>query len=364
MKKIGGIAIAALMVVFAIVAASALANDGTIRAGDLRAAVQGTLPSMGVSSTPPMQDVSVEVLTPTPTEPVATATASPKLVAITNSLAAKASAKPKETATVKPSATVKPNATVISPSAGQAVQAAIGTSSEINAQVQSFKVTAKRYYDSYGFSSNRYKYTEAEVRMLAVVIHMEARGEPYRAKLAIANVVMNRVLAPGYPGATIKAVVTAPNQFCYKAGVSPTAECVRAARDVLENETWVVPQNTYFFRATGSKSNWGRHEYWGRIGGTTFYQDRYSGRYNGDAVPDRLFERIFKWPQYGCKAASRVHRIQVMLNSLGYKVAQDGHFGTGTKKALMDFQHVSGLAADGIAGPATLAALIKKSGQH
>jgi hypothetical protein len=228
--------------------------------------------------------------------------------------------------------------------------------------VSAFKADATKYYSDTGFSTNRYKYTESEVKMLAIVIHMEARGEPYRCKLAIGNVIMNRVLSPGYPGATIKEVVTRPNQFCYKPNVKPSAECMRAARDVLEREVWVVPQNTYFFKVYRSKANWGRHTFYTRMGGTAFYRDSYAGRFNGSNVPAALYERVYKWPQYGCKAGQRVRKLQSMLAGLGYDVAVDGHFGVSTKIALVNFQKSRGLAADGIAGPATIHALIKKYG--
>lgn len=225
-----------------------------------------------------------------------------------------------------------------------------------------FSVSAKKYYNQYGFSSNRYRYTQEELVMLAVVIHLEARGESYKAKLAVGNVVMNRVLARGYPGDTIREVVTAPNQFCYDSSVTPNKDCVRAARDVLKYETWVVPQNTYFFRATSSKSNWGSHTYYGHVDTGAFYLESYGGRYNGKAVPARLFERVYKWPQYGCKPGTRVRKIQIMLRALGYDVKADGYFGEETRIEVLRFQKDCGLTADGVAGPDTLGALIRRYG--
>jgi spore germination cell wall hydrolase CwlJ-like protein len=225
-----------------------------------------------------------------------------------------------------------------------------------------FEVKAEKYYDDIGFSASHYRYTEAEIKMLAIVIHMEARGEPYNCKLAVGNVVMNRVLSVGYPGETIKAVVTRPNQFCYNSGVKPSAECMKAAREVLEHEAWAVPQNTYFFKSSSSRSNWGSHEFVTRLGHTAFYQGKYTGRYCGDAVPPRLFERTYQWPQYGCKPAARVRKIQIMLKKLGYQVQTDGYFGTDTKTAVLAFQKKEHLKADGIAGPSTLRVLIRRYG--
>jgi spore germination cell wall hydrolase CwlJ-like protein len=229
--------------------------------------------------------------------------------------------------------------------------------------VNKFQTKATKYYNSYGFSSNRYAYTAAELKMLAVVIYREAKSEPYACKVAIGNVVMNRVLAPGYPGATIKEVVTRPNQFSYSASTQPNAECIKAATDVLKYELWVVPQNTYFFKSSSSTANWGRHTFYKRIGHTAFYRDsNYKGRYNGTAIPGKLYQRVYKWPQYGCTVSRNVRKIQTMLTKLGFKTTADGWFGASTKDALVKFQKKYGLTADGIAGPATLKKLISKYG--
>ena len=233
---------------------------------------------------------------------------------------------------------------------------------DLTALVNQFEVKSKTYYNDQGFSSNHYSYTDAELRMLAVVIHMEARGEPYGCKVAVGNVVMNRVLASGYPGDTIASVVKRPNQFCYSPAVQPSTECMQAARDILEREVWVVPQNTYFFRASASRSNWGSHDFAVRLGRTAFYRHSYAGRSNTSAVPAKLFQRVTRWPQYGCKPGARVRKVQKMLADLGYGITADGYFGQSTKDALVCFQKAKGLKADGVAGPATLRALIQAYG--
>ena len=56
-------------------------------------------------------------------------------------------------------------------------------------------------------------------------------------------------------------------------------------------------------------------------------------------------------------------RIQIMLNTLGYGIeSTDGYFGIGTKNALIQFQKDKGLEADGVAGTATVKALISAYG--
>jgi murein L,D-transpeptidase YcbB/YkuD len=234
-------------------------------------------------------------------------------------------------------------------------------SDEPGEAISSFQAQADAYYDDMGFSSNHYNYTQKELMMLANVIHNEVRGESYEAMLAVGNVVMNRVLSPGYPGDTIEDVVTRPNQFCYRPSVKPMAKCIQAAKDVLEREVWVIPQDIYFFRATGSHADWGKHEYYKHIGTTAFYHDSYPGRSNVRAIPAALYKRVYEWPQYGCEPGLRVVKVQRMLNALGYKTEEDGYFGRNLRGVLIRFQKNEGLTADGVANPATLNRLIQKT---
>lgn len=235
---------------------------------------------------------------------------------------------------------------------------------DVDELVDDFMVKADLYYNDVGYSTNYYEYDNDELYMLAQLIHGEARGESTKGKIAVANVVMNRVLSRGYPGSTIKSVITAKGQFTgYSSSIKPSSSCKYAARKVLDDQVWVIPQNVYFFNSHKPEGeSWGSHPYYKRIGGHNFYTHRYSGRSRIDSVPPPLFERTYKWPRYGCKPEKRVYRIQYMLKGLGYDVDPDAYFGMGTVKALKKFQEKKGLEADGIAGPSTIKALIKSYG--
>jgi len=60
---------------------------------------------------------------------------------------------------------------------------------------------------------------------------------------------------------------------------------------------------------------------------------------------------------YRGTTGAEVAELQKRLSAKGYPVARDGNFGPGTETALRCFQAAHGLAADGIAGPASWKAL-------
>ena len=62
----------------------------------------------------------------------------------------------------------------------------------------------------------------------------------------------------------------------------------------------------------------------------------------------------------GSSLTSGVYWLQYELNDRGYPCKLDGSYGPATIKQLLAFQKANGLAADGICGPATRAALLKK----
>ena len=94
-------------------------------------------------------------------------------------------------------------------------------------------------------------YTESELYWLSRIIEAEAGGEPYRGKLAVGTVVMNRVKSTSYPN-TIYGVIfdrkygvqftPAYNGMIYK---TPSASSIAAAKEVLNG--YRVSGNIQFF---------------------------------------------------------------------------------------------------------------------
>jgi len=101
-------------------------------------------------------------------------------------------------------------------------------------------------------ANSPYDVTEEDAYLLACLVHAEARGEIYEGRLAVANIVLNR-LRGGYYGDTIADVVYANNQFSVvKSGSleralknGPTAACVVAVKDALSGIN-NVPRFTNF----------------------------------------------------------------------------------------------------------------------
>jgi N-acetylmuramoyl-L-alanine amidase len=90
----------------------------------------------------------------------------------------------------------------------------------------------------------------ADAALLAKIVQVEAGDEPYEGKLAVANVVLNRVHSGAFPD-TVKDVIYAPGQFPpsrngHLQEVSASADCLRAANAALSGEN-NVPGALYFF---------------------------------------------------------------------------------------------------------------------
>jgi len=97
----------------------------------------------------------------------------------------------------------------------------------------------------------------AEVRCLEAAIHHEAKGESLAGKLAVGNVVLNRVAAPAFPK-SVCAVVKQKKQFSWSKGNDATLhtpvsqETKLAARKAMAAER----DNVLFFHATYVAPKW------------------------------------------------------------------------------------------------------------
>jgi peptidoglycan hydrolase-like protein with peptidoglycan-binding domain len=82
------------------------------------------------------------------------------------------------------------------------------------------------------------------------------------------------------------------------------------------------------------------------------YQQQHGLKVDGIAGPD-TFVQMALYELILLKPGTSGDTVKKLQQALG--IAADGQFGSGTQKAVRDFQSKNGLEADGLAGPATLA---------
>jgi len=122
--------------------------------------------------------------------------------------------------------------------------------------------------------------TATDLYWLSRIIHSEAEAEPYNGKVAVGNVVLNRVRLSAFPN-TVKGVI-----FEYYQGIpqfspvadgtiynNPSADSIRAAKDAL-NGVSPVGSATYFFNPNKSAGSWivANKTFVMRIGNHVFYK--------------------------------------------------------------------------------------------
>lgn len=100
---------------------------------------------------------------------------------------------------------------------------------------------------------------DEDTKLLAQIIHAEAKGEPYEGKLAVGNVVMNRVEHPYYPD-TIEGVIFQKGQFSPVSSGSiynePDKDSIKAAKEVLAGREVVNDEVLYFYNPDIATDSW------------------------------------------------------------------------------------------------------------
>lgn len=116
--------------------------------------------------------------------------------------------------------------------------------------------------------------TDEELFLLSVVVEMESGGESFEGKLAVANVVINRLL-DGYWGDTLHAVVYAPGQFSgansgriekFSSKVSSESKKAAVAAAAGENNI-----GTYMFFIMNNKAKYSTYSRYYILGCHCFY---------------------------------------------------------------------------------------------
>lgn len=105
---------------------------------------------------------------------------------------------------------------------------------------------------------NNLSITQSDIDLLAKLVYAESRGEPFDGKIAVASVVLNRVLDESFPN-TINEVIFQKNAFsCVHNGniiAYPDQSCFQAVYEALQGAD---PTNEalFFYNPTISTSSW------------------------------------------------------------------------------------------------------------
>ena len=107
-------------------------------------------------------------------------------------------------------------------------------------------------------SASSTNYVSSDHRLLAKLVHAEARGEPYKGQVAVAAVVLNRVSSSSFPN-TVSGVIYQSGAFsCVSNGSinnTPDSSCIRAALDALNG--WDPTGGClYYYNAKTAKDKW------------------------------------------------------------------------------------------------------------
>ncbi|NEY72770.1 LysM peptidoglycan-binding domain-containing protein [Bacillus mesophilus] len=108
-------------------------------------------------------------------------------------------------------------------------------------------------------SSKSLSLSDYEIDLLARIVRAEAQTEPFEGKVAVANVVLNRVESPKFPN-TIKGVIYQRRQFQPVANgqINKPAdpESIRAVHAALTNMRNIAGDSLFFYNPTIATSRW------------------------------------------------------------------------------------------------------------
>ena len=140
--------------------------------------------------------------------------------------------------------------------------------------------TQGRLFAASAAASRGTSYTSDDLYWLSRIINAEAEAEPYTGKVAVGNVILNRVKSSSFPN-TVKGVIfeyykNIPQFTPVADGTiynNPNADSIKAAKAALSGTNY-VGNATYFFNPAKSEGTWivNNKTYVKRIGSHVFYK--------------------------------------------------------------------------------------------
>lgn len=123
-----------------------------------------------------------------------------------------------------------------------------------------------------------YSYTPDELYWMSRIIHAEAQGESFEGKVAVGNVILNRVKSDIYPDSIYGVIFDRKHGVQYEPVLNgtiyntPSAESVKAAKTALLGTNY-IGECLFFFNPRIAQSNWisKNRVYYSTIGNHDFY---------------------------------------------------------------------------------------------
>ena len=131
-------------------------------------------------------------------------------------------------------------------------------SNDYNFQSDFIDLTLDDYVEVFQQNNQSIYLRQSDIFLMSQIVYAESKGEPFEGKVAVASVILNRVLDPSFPN-TIEDVIFQPYAFsCVVDGqinVDPTQECFDAVYDALSGND---PTNKalFFYNPEISTCNW------------------------------------------------------------------------------------------------------------
>ena len=111
--------------------------------------------------------------------------------------------------------------------------------------------------------------TEDEYELMAQIVYLESRGEPFDGQQAVAEVILNRVIADNFPD-TVTDVLYQKGQFATIHSLH-LAEPTQTQYDAIDAALYgpsILPDDVVFFSVGGENDR-----VWGEIGGHVFCRE-------------------------------------------------------------------------------------------
>lgn len=110
----------------------------------------------------------------------------------------------------------------------------------------------------FSYKNNKIFLSDDDIHLMAQVVFAESNAEPYQGKVAVASVILNRLLHPEFPK-TVEGIIKQKGAFsCVKNGklsVTPTEDCFDAVYEALKGKD-PTGAAVFFYNPRIATSKW------------------------------------------------------------------------------------------------------------